>query len=143
MLALSVRQPWANLIFAPPRFAKTVEVRSWRTRHRGELLIHAAVSKVDRADCKRLGAADEPRGVIIGRVRLVKIERATTRRWRELRKRHLCAGPRPYEKENKKTYLWFFERPDLFGTPVPCLGQLGLFPVPDRVLSSERRTPQK
>lgn len=142
MLALSFRQPWANLFFAPPRSAKTIEVRSWKTAYRGELLIHAS-GVIDRADCKRLDVAPAPRGVLIGRVRLVKIERATAKRWRELRNRHLCAGPRPYEKQGKKTHLWFFERPDLFGTPIPHLGRLGLFPVPDRVLPAGRRTRQK
>lgn len=36
MKALSVRQPWAELI---ARGTKTIEVRSWRTTHRGPLLL--------------------------------------------------------------------------------------------------------
>lgn len=39
MKALSVRQPWATLIVAG---LKRVETRTWATRHRGPLLIHAA-----------------------------------------------------------------------------------------------------
>lgn len=39
MKALSVRQPWASLI-ATGR--KTIEVRTWSTRHRGKLLICAS-----------------------------------------------------------------------------------------------------
>jgi hypothetical protein len=39
--ALSVRQPWAWLIV---NGYKDVENRSWRTRHRGPLLIHAGAS---------------------------------------------------------------------------------------------------
>lgn len=39
MRALSVRQPWAALIAWGE---KTVEVRSWSTRYRGPLLIHAS-----------------------------------------------------------------------------------------------------
>lgn len=38
MRALTIRQPWASLIAAG---VKTLETRSWSTRYRGPLLIHA------------------------------------------------------------------------------------------------------
>ncbi|MBE7499735.1 MAG: ASCH domain-containing protein [Verrucomicrobiales bacterium] len=41
--ALSIRQPWAWLIV---NGYKDVENRSWPTRHRGPLLIHAGASQV-------------------------------------------------------------------------------------------------
>jgi ASCH domain len=41
LLALSVRQPWAWLIV---NGVKDNENRSWRTDHRGPLLIHASLS---------------------------------------------------------------------------------------------------
>lgn len=37
--ALSLKQPWAALLVAG---RKTIEVRRWRTDHRGPVLIHAA-----------------------------------------------------------------------------------------------------
>jgi hypothetical protein len=37
--ALSLKQPWAALL---AHGRKTIEVRSWRTRQRGRVLIHAA-----------------------------------------------------------------------------------------------------
>src|SRR5262245_49475064 len=37
--ALSLKQPWAALLAAG---VKTIEVRRWRSAHRGPLLIHAA-----------------------------------------------------------------------------------------------------
>jgi len=37
--ALSIKQPWATLLIAG---LKTIEVRSWSTRIRGRILIHAA-----------------------------------------------------------------------------------------------------
>lgn len=71
MLALSIRQPWASLIAMG---AKTVEVRSWSTPHRGPLLIHAsgrdcecdgvtapagyAIAVVDVLDVRPMTAAD-------------------------------------------------------------------------------------
>ena len=45
MRAITIRQPWAELIV---RGDKDVENRSWRTRHRGPLLIHAG-ARADRS----------------------------------------------------------------------------------------------
>lgn len=43
MIALSIRQPWADLI---AQGIKTVEVRTWRTHHRGDLLIVSSAAPV-------------------------------------------------------------------------------------------------
>jgi hypothetical protein len=47
VVALSVRQPWAALLVAG---LKTVEVRTWPTRRRGPVLIHAGRLPDDRPD---------------------------------------------------------------------------------------------
>lgn len=39
MLALSIRQPWASLIM---KAGKSIENRSWPTKVRGRILVHAA-----------------------------------------------------------------------------------------------------
>ena len=39
MKALSIKQPWAELIL---QGRKTIEIRSWNTRYRGYFLIHAS-----------------------------------------------------------------------------------------------------
>lgn len=39
MLALSLKQPWATLL---AHGLKTIEIRRWRTDHRGHILIHAS-----------------------------------------------------------------------------------------------------
>ncbi len=41
-LALSIRQPWVELILLG---RKTIEVRSWTTRHRGPLWLHAGMAR--------------------------------------------------------------------------------------------------
>src|SRR3954471_8554499 len=46
-VALSVKQPWAALLVAG---LKTVEVRSWPTRRRGRVLIHAGKLADDRKE---------------------------------------------------------------------------------------------
>ncbi len=48
MKAITILQPWASLIALGE---KRFETRSWPTKHRGSLAIHAG-KKVDRAACK-------------------------------------------------------------------------------------------
>jgi hypothetical protein len=85
-LALSIRQPWASLILLA---GKDIENRTWETRVRGPLLIHAAkgmtrreyLDAMDFADANgscRIGhlldsfePGNLPRGGIIGSVNLV------------------------------------------------------------------------
>lgn len=67
MKALSIKQPWANMI---ARGEKTIELRSWGTRHRGCLLICSsknpyiepagcALAIVNMVDCRRATQEDE------------------------------------------------------------------------------------
>ena len=67
MKALSVKQPWANLIASG---RKTIETRTWTTTYRGSLLIvsskrpnispaGSAVAVVELVDCRRMTKADE------------------------------------------------------------------------------------
>ena len=67
MKALSVKQPWAELI---ARGEKTIEVRDWSAKHRGPLLIVSckrpnvwitghAIAVVDLVDCRPMTRADE------------------------------------------------------------------------------------
>ncbi len=67
MKALSVKQPWANMI---ARGEKAIELRSWGTNHRGDLLICSskrpdiapagcALAIVNMVDCRRATQEDE------------------------------------------------------------------------------------
>jgi len=86
MKALSIRQPWAQLILE----GKDVENRSWATSYRGPILIHAAkgmtnaefVDAMDFIDDvfpllpaeklrRRARAANARRGGIVGQVEIV------------------------------------------------------------------------
>lgn len=51
MKALTLRQPYASLVSLG---VKTIETRSWSTRYRGPLAIHAGKRRADGADMKRL-----------------------------------------------------------------------------------------
>lgn len=67
MKALSIRQPWANQI---ARGEKTIEIRTWSTRYRGDLLIVSskqgtepplgcAVAIATLVDCRPMTEVDE------------------------------------------------------------------------------------
>ena len=62
--ALSIGQPWAELIL---RRRKPFEIRTWKTKYRGLLVIHAS-GKMDRASAEELGIHPEQmsRGAFVG-----------------------------------------------------------------------------
>jgi hypothetical protein len=47
MKVLSLKEPFASLI---KESIKKIETRSWKTKYRGELYIHASLAKVDTKD---------------------------------------------------------------------------------------------
>jgi len=68
MKALSVKQPWANMIASGQ---KSIETRTWATNHRGLLLIVSsktpaiapagmALAVANLVDCRPMSALDEP-----------------------------------------------------------------------------------
>ena len=70
MKALTIKQPWATLIMQGD---KRFEFRSWQTKYRGDLLIHAGKG-IDKEAMKRLAKylpAELPYGKILGKVKLV------------------------------------------------------------------------
>ena len=116
MLALSVRQPWASLIAFG---AKTVEVRSWSTSHRGPLLIHASGRDVD-ADGITL-----PAGYAIATVEVVDVRPLTEADLEAACLEEMPEGP---------CFAWVM-RDAREIEPAPCKGRLNLWesdivPVP-------------
>jgi hypothetical protein len=81
LLALSVKQPWAALLVVG---LKSVEVRTWPTRKRGRVLIHAAKSIDERPEgwalinTPELKALAALRGGIIGIAELTSCVRYRT-----------------------------------------------------------------
>lgn len=118
-MALSVRQPWAWLIF----HGKDVENRNWRTRFRGRVAIHAAMgmTAIEYEDAVRfvrrfdaqLAAVipkrgDLVRGAILGDTEITDCADFWESPWFVGAYGFTLRGPRPIE-------------------PVPCRGQLGFF----------------
>lgn len=69
MKVISIKQPWASLII---NGYKKYEFRTWKTKYRGRLLIHAS-KVVDKKALERFKYLnlEYPTGVIIGEVELV------------------------------------------------------------------------
>ena len=121
MKCLTVGQPWTDLIV---KGIKDVENRSWATKYRGPLLIHAA-GRIARCEFDYLarwfGIEMEPSamrlGAILGAVDLVDCRKKKTSRWHK-----------------RGRFGWYFENPRRLRTPLPYRGQLGIYDVPDRLL---------
>jgi hypothetical protein len=78
MRALSIRQPWAELIL---RGVKAVEARPMRTHKKGErVFIYAGLQRIEKDEQSRIAAEFEmnvdalPRGVLVGTVEIVGCE---------------------------------------------------------------------
>jgi hypothetical protein len=122
MRVISIRQPWAWLIFN----GKRIENRTWETTHRGPILIHAG-SRPD-PDFKGALAYARERGVevpvgeleyggIVGQARVVNCVRKSDSPW--------FMGPIGWELADAMV-LPFVAMP----------GKLGLFDPPDNVLKA-------
>ena len=131
MKALSVRQPYADLILTK---RKEIELRSWRCEYRGYMLLHASKSP-DRAECDRLGLwpQDDHYGALLCELMLADIIPIRSEaRWDKWRKWHLDPGPFP-----GPCFAWFVEPRTVFARPIPWRGRLGLFEVPNSAIEQE------
>lgn len=122
MKCLSVCQPFADLILSG---AKTIELRRWNTRHRGDMLIHAP-RKIRRSDCKRLGVGEIcVTGAIMGKVRLVDVKKYN----------NAVGLQQDYPRHLAGTdfvscrYGFVLADAQRFKEPIPYKGKLGLYQV--------------
>ena len=123
MKCLSVSQPYADLIV---QGKKTIELRTWNTKFRGEFLVHAPF-KIKKDACKRLGI-DETKirtGVIIGKAEIydVKVYNSVS----ELKsdyKKHFAT-----EEFLRHKYGFLLKKPKELRRPIPYKGSLGFFNV--------------
>lgn len=127
MKALTIRQPWAWAIF---HAGKTIENRSWATRLRGTVAIHAAKGMTDkeyngaaRFIIELTGQSDHfyqaslVRGAILGTVEIVDCVSQSDSPW----------------------FMWEYgfvlRNPIVLPEPIPCKGALGFWDVPQDLLS--------
>lgn len=123
MKVLTIKQPWATLIMQKD---KRFEFRSWRTKYRGDLLIHAGKG-IDKEAMKRLSKyipEDLPTGKILGKVTLVDCVKMSL----EFKEKLLKENKEIYTDSSfKENYGWQLENVELFNEPIEAKGKLGLW----------------
>jgi len=120
---LSIRQPWIELILSG---RKTIEVRSWPTKYRGELWLHAG-KKVDTNAFARFNLSVEniSLGAILGKCELIDCQEFNDLTWVHWRTRHLNDGA-----FRNRSFAWFLSNP-VRVIPQPMKGRLGLMSIQD------------
>jgi len=122
MKALSIRQPWAELII---RGIKVVENRSWSTEHRGPMAIHAArtfdLNLNDPEERKEYEYLRDEYGIdkdalvygaLVGTVEVVEVTKQVKSKW------HVQGN-----------WGWYLANPKRLEKPVQMRGMPGLFEV--------------
>ena len=130
MKILTIRQPWATAIM---QLGKDVENRTWTTKYRGKLFIHAGYYKPTELDFENLintipnftlksiqtiNNINYIRGAILGYVTLTDIVNNSSSKW-------------AIEGQNH----WLLTNPVLLKIPVYCSGKQGLW-KPDNKLKN-------
>ena len=132
MKCLSVCQPFAELIV---QGKKTIELRKWNTKFRGEFLIHAAKNILNE-DCKRMNFSPSSltTGAIIGKVNLVNVKKYDSdKELRADKKEHHSLSD-----YTKNKYGFILEKPKKLRIPIPYSGKLNFFEfLPDEIKDSD------
>ena len=162
MKVLSILQPWASLCVntdSNGKALKQIETRSWNTKYRGKLLIHASKKKIRLQDgmydlIDHLGKTgfielfpDLPYGSVIGMVELTNTFRTENiDSSADLYQQSMLVdsdcnkfegniatiSPSEYAfgDFSDGRFGWLFKNPILFKEPIPCKGQLSIWNLP-------------
>ena len=122
MKALTIKEPWASLIIEE---YKKYEFRSWKTKYRGKILIHAGLSiEKDMMERFKDYNIDINPGYIIGEATITDCILVDEEFNCELR----SIDPVVYGRSNHtETYAWKLENVVKYDNPIPCKGKLGLW----------------
>lgn len=123
MKVLTIKHPWATLIM---QGNKRFEFRSWQTKYRGELLIHAGKG-IDKEAVKRLSKylpKELLQGKMLGKVTLVDCIKMTPKFKEELLKEKCEIYAKSSFKEN---YGWQLEDMNVFNETIDAKGHLSLW----------------
>ena len=120
MKCLSVCQPFAELII---QGKKTIELRKWNTKFRGEFLVHAA-KNILTEDCKRMKISSSiTTGAIIGKVKLTDVKKyESDKELKSDKKKHHSLSD-----ITKNKYGFILESPKKLRVPIPYSGKLNFF----------------
>ena len=131
MKCLSVCQPFAELIV---QGKKTIELRKWNTKFRGEFLVHAA-KNILIDDCKRMKISSSiTTGAIIGKVKLTDVKKYESDKELESdKKKHHSLSD-----VTKNRYGFILENPKKLRIPIPYSGKLSFFEFhPEKIKNND------
>ena len=122
MKVLTIRQPWTSLIIEG---YKEYEFRSWKTKYRGKILIHAGASlEKDIVNRFKDYNLEYELGAIIGEAEIadcILVDKEFNEKLRKM-------NPVVYAKSNHtETYAWKLENIKKYSKPIPIKGKLGLW----------------
>lgn len=123
MKCLSLKQPFAELVVLG---WKTVELRTWNTKFKGQFLVHAS-QKLDKQVCQlyNIDPGSLARGAIIGKATVYCVKKYRNKKEFEAdRKRHLA----PVKYADHK-YAFMLKNPVKFPEPIFMKGKLGFYNV--------------
>jgi hypothetical protein len=122
MKCLSICQPFAELII---KNKKTIELRTWNTKIRGEFLVHAPI-KIRKEDYKKLKIKEKlTTGAIIGKVELYDIKKYESLKEIQIDIKKHCVS----SVSQEKIFGFILKNAKPFRVPIPWKGQLGFFDV--------------
>lgn len=128
MKVLSLREPWATLIKDKKKF---VETRSWKTNYRGELYIHASMTKIDKSTRERgelldlLGTEEFLYGYIICKCTLVDCVYMTQEYVDDMKNNYYQEYICGEYKEGR--YAWIMKDIEPLREPINAKGKLGIW----------------
>jgi hypothetical protein len=123
MKCLSIKQPYADLVTSG---RKTIELRTWNTKFRGEFLVHAS-KKIDKEACKqnKIDPASLTSGAIVGQANLYDVKFYKNRNmFVQDKKKHLAES-----KYSDHKYGFLIKNATKFRRPLLMAGKLGFFNV--------------
>lgn len=131
MKALSLLQPWATLVVIG---VKTIETRSWGTKYRGPILIHASQGKAGSIfaseppfkkyihEFKKL-----PFGSIIGQATITNVIRVEDLGMNVELINRLTMEEKAFGDYSEGRYAWILEDAVQFDNPIPARGTLSIW----------------
>lgn len=117
MKVLSLKQPFAELVVSGK---KTIELRKWNTKFRGEFLIHASKTP-DKESMKSFGFVELPLGAIVGKAKLVDVKGYKTR------EEHLKDKDKHLANSFWGDFGFVLEDVQKFEKPIPAKGNLNFW----------------
>lgn len=126
MKVISIREPFATLI---KERIKCIETRSWRTNYRGELYIHASLTKsnlVNNSDFENLVSNLECNpGYIICKCKLIDCIYMTEEYINDLKKANYQEYICGYYEVGR--YAWILDDIEILDNPILAKGKLGIW----------------